>query len=353
VGVAAFGADVLAAPPPAPLVAAVVALADTSAEVRASILQMSNGAIHAMFWKKCRTLLVVMLIAGVCGVGIGAGRGDQPGPGGGDDNRPKPRGEVRPPSDEQRAQARDRLRDELAHADKVLEEADAKLAVERAGMRGQVIGIEEKLRELEFRQAWQRDQQRRTLQNLETTLRDKQAQEKTLEARLREREIELGTASRSVQRLKELQTKGGGGVVAAAEVDQANGRFEALRRTFENESATLKQTILEIDAAKAAIEKATKESLAGEGQRTADRVKLRQELAALEEQAQARERSALRQRDRLAADVDLLSAKMRHIEGVPAAPVGRDVGELERQVEALKRELNDLRRDLKRATKPE
>src|SRR5690242_21293525 len=49
-----------------------------SAKIPGSILQMSNGVIHAMFWKKCRTLIALAVIAGVCGVGIGAGRGDQP-----------------------------------------------------------------------------------------------------------------------------------------------------------------------------------------------------------------------------------------------------------------------------------
>src|SRR5262245_33138362 len=152
--------EVLSAPPSAKLVAAAVRLAGPAVEVPASIIQMSNGVIQAMFWKKCRTFIALALFAGICGVGIGAGRGDQPAPGGSRAAKPKDerligvhKEEEVPPNDE--ADVRERLNVELQQADKALEDAEAKFAVLRSDFRARVIASEEKLRELEHRQAWE------------------------------------------------------------------------------------------------------------------------------------------------------------------------------------------------------
>jgi RNA polymerase sigma factor (sigma-70 family) len=347
--------EAASAPPSAALVAATVRLAGPAADIPASVLQMSNGVIQAMFWKKCQTVLALALIAGVCGVGIGAGRGDRPGgPESAQDDRPagerkKPPAEARPPSDEQRAEPRGRLRIELAQADRALAEVEVKIAAARSDLRGRVIAVEEKLRELEHRQAWDREQQRRNLQNLETTLRDWQTQQKSLEAKLRDRQIELDQARIDATRLKQLADKQ---AVGMAETEKALTHYDALRRAVESETIQAKQTESDIAATRAKLELATKDALAGEENRTAERVKLRRQLAEVEEMAQAQERTLGRERDRAAADVEAVTAKLRQVDGGPE-PARPDFRDLQRQLDTLQRELNTLRRDLKRDTKPE
>jgi RNA polymerase sigma factor (sigma-70 family) len=354
--VAGVTSEAWSASPPASLVAAAVRLAGPSANVPNPILQMSDGVIHAMFWKKCRTLIALALFAGVCGVGIGADRGDQPGPAVAPAvNRHDDRVVVQrkdEPADappKERTAARERLRVELQRADKALDDAEAKFAAMRSDLRGRVIAVEEKLHELEYRQAWQREQQRRDLQNMETALRDWQAQHKSLEAKLRDRQIELDEAHANAMRMKELQSKGAAdGLVA----EKAILRHDGLRRAFENETVQMKQAQADAEATREKLSLTTKEALVGEEQRTAERVKLRRELAELEEQAQMHERALGRQRDRAAADVDALSAKLRQLDGAAEPPRG-DNRDVQRQLEALQRELNELRRELKRGSKPD
>src|SRR5262245_19350768 len=143
--IAGLSGEAWTAPPPAALVAAAVRFAGPAADVPSSILQMSNGVIHAMVWKKCRTFRVLALITGICGVGIGAGRGDQPGPAEAAGEQTKKPAEV-PPRDEAKsdANARERLRAQLQQADKALDDVEAKFAAMRSDLRGRIIAGEEK-----------------------------------------------------------------------------------------------------------------------------------------------------------------------------------------------------------------
>jgi RNA polymerase sigma factor (sigma-70 family) len=350
--VVGIGGEAVSAPPPAPLVASAVRLAGPAADIPAPILQMSDGVIHAMFWKKCRTLIALALFAGVCGVGIGAGRGDRPGPATAhpsdrdDDGAVVQRQKAPPPKEA--ADGGERLRAELRQADTALEDAEAKFAAMRSDVRGRVIAVEEKLRELEHRQAWQREQQRRELQNMETSLRGLQAEHKSLEASLRDRKIELEEARATAQRMTELKSKG---AVDGHEAEKALLRHDGLRRAYENGTEQMKQAQADATTTREKLNLATKDALAGEEQRTAERVKLRRELAELEEQAQVQERAIGRQRDRAAANVEALSAKLRQLDGAPEPrPENRDV---QRQLESLQHEINELRRELKRGSKPD
>src|SRR5262249_44812519 len=94
---------------------------------------------------------------------------------------------------EQAARRLDELNRQLADGQARLDEMDEKFAAQQQEFRRNIISLEEKLRELEFRQNPQHEEQQRAVQNLEATHRDAMNQLRAADVALHDIEAEVRT----------------------------------------------------------------------------------------------------------------------------------------------------------------
>lgn len=340
------------AAPPGDWVAHAVRIALAPASASSSIVLLSNGVIQAMFWKKCRTVLVVGLVAGMCGLGVGVGRADRPeAKNAGGDEKPRAKTEE-PPAKTEKAPAipndpvnpqelaekqREvegvvvQLTKEIERRAKLLLEIEDKMSHQRRQFRSRRIASGENMRELEFRQNWQREQMQRSLANLDATLQ-------TRKSTLPQAQATLQNVHAEMQRIEQF----------AKSTDDEKERAKALTQLEVSRTNVKSQAMVElklkeeIGELEKQIESTKNEVLGREAQRTKERITLRQEMAAMQDEVEGIERRMARERETIAASVAELESQLRRLRGTTPEP-----SSLERKIETLMREIQELRREVK------
>jgi RNA polymerase sigma factor (sigma-70 family) len=319
----------------AALAAAAVRGAFSFSGAPARAAHLAQGVIHAMFLNKVKYALGAMLVLGA--LAVAGSRVVFDAPAQGQDRppeaarKPKPEAKApqvpdrarvepaqkpaRPPADPQaegRAQL-ERAKDELTERMRLLEAVEREQSRATLDLRLKLLALEEELRGLErTRDAEMADYRRRLEQSEKTPV------------------LIFGELPQEIEDLTALLR------VLQKKVDKEDEKIDRLkkellqrRNRLADEAEALRRGGLMIE------ERFAKKSLV-----------LRKEILGVEEQLRLIERRAGRELSHAESAVDAAAARVRQMEGLPAA--GRSNPELERRIEELLRELAALRKELKR-----
>ena len=346
-----FGTSELA--PSAPLVANTMKVCFGAPAASSQVLLMSSGVIQAMFWKKCRVVIALVILAGLCGIGSEVGRADRPVP---LDDAAVGKGQ---PSAEKNAtvaintanegdgpdDAKTRLshlQSELDSATILVEEIDRKYTQERLKTRIDAVAAEEKLREMELRHKLQRELEQRTFQKLESAIQDRSARARSAELTIRDIEVEIKQFSESSKTLVDESEKRKAAISIQHAIQLRASRGQEAKEC--RDEILVLQKELEMQPKKAAVE---------EDNRTAQRIEMRKDVLAAESRMELLDRTQSRRIAQAMQRFEIASLRVRQANFDPNGPIllptsqGR---ELQQKLEQIQREMAELRQEIKRLT---